>query len=127
MPLNPILIVELFDVCGIDFMGPFPISFVYQYIRVAVEYVSRWIEAISCKTNDHKVVVIFNRFGTPRAIISGGGSRFCNREFETLLKKYSIAHWVSTPYQPQTCAQVEISNREIKRILEKSVRFDKKD
>ncbi|XP_068641934.1 uncharacterized protein, partial [Aristolochia californica] len=133
MPLNPILIVELFDVWGIDFMGPFPVSFGYQYILVAVEYVSKWIEAISCKTNDHKVVVkflkenIFNRFGTPRAIISDGGSHFCNRAFEALLKKYSITHRVSTPYHPQTCGQVEISNREIKRILEKTVRFDRKD
>ncbi|XP_068636039.1 uncharacterized protein [Aristolochia californica] len=78
------------------------------------------------KTNDHKVVVkflkenIFNRFGTPRAIISEGGSHFCSRAFETLLKKYTITHLLSTPYHPQTCGQVEVSNREIKRILEKS-------
>jgi hypothetical protein len=54
---NPILIVEIFDVWGIDFMGPFPNSFGYLYILVAVDYVSKWVEAVACKTNDHKVVV----------------------------------------------------------------------
>ncbi|CAL9012077.1 unnamed protein product, partial [Prunus brigantina] len=44
MPLNNILVVELFDVWGIDFMGPFPSSFGYIYILVAVDYVSKWLE-----------------------------------------------------------------------------------
>jgi hypothetical protein len=57
MPLNPILIVEIFDVWGIDFMGPFPLSFGYLYILVVVDYVSKWVEAVACKTNDHRVVV----------------------------------------------------------------------
>jgi hypothetical protein len=83
MPLKPILIVEIFDVWGIDFMGPFPLSFGHLYILVAVDYVSKWVEAVACKTNDHRVVVqflkdtIFARFGTPRAIISDGGKHFC--------------------------------------------------
>ena len=57
MPQHPILIIENFDVWGIDFMGPFPVSYGYQYILVDVDYVSKWVEAIACKTNDHKVVV----------------------------------------------------------------------
>ena len=61
MPLNPILIVEIFYVSGIDFMGPFSNSYGYLYILVAVDYVSKWVEAIVCKTNDHKVVVQFFR------------------------------------------------------------------
>ena len=83
--------------------------------------------------NDHKVVVkflkenIFSRFGTPRAIISDGGKHFCNRHFEHLMKKYGITHKVSTPYHPQTSGQVEISNREIKHILEKTVNPTRKD
>ncbi|KAH9722992.1 hypothetical protein KPL70_006933 [Citrus sinensis] len=133
MPLNPILVVEIFDVWGMDFMGPFPPSFGYQYILVAVDYVSKWVEAIPCKTNDHRVVVkflksnILSRFGFPRTIISDGGTHFCNKPFNTLLDKYSIAHKVATPYHPQTSGQVEISNREIKQILEKTVRPDRKD
>ena len=75
MPLNPIPEIELFDVQGIDFMGPFPNSFGNQYIQVAVDYVSKWVEVIPSKTNDNKVVIkvlkenIFSCFGTPRAII----------------------------------------------------------
>ena len=133
MPLTPILIVEIFDVWGIDFMGPFPNSFGNLYILVAVDYVSKWVEACACKTNDHRVVVkflkenIFSRFGTPRSIISDGGTHFCNRHFEHLMKKYGITHKVTTPYHPQTSGQVEISNREIKHILEKTINPNRKD
>jgi hypothetical protein len=108
MPLNPILIVELFEVWGIDFMGPFPNSYGYLFILVAVDYVSKWVEAIACKMNDHRVVLhflkenVFARFGTPRAIISDGGKHFCNRFFKQLMKKYGITHKVATPYHPQT-------------------------
>jgi hypothetical protein len=133
MPLNPILIVEIFDVGSIDFMGPFPNSFGYLYILVAVNYVSKWVEAVACKTNDHRVVVkflkdtIFAHFGMPRAIVSDGGKYFCNQIFEQLMKKYFITHKVATPYHPQTSGQVEVSNREIKHILEKTVNPNRKD
>ena len=82
MPLNNILEIELFDVWGIDFMGPFPPSFGNLYIIVAVDYVSKWVEAVALSTNDAKVVLkflqknIFTRFGTPRAIISDEGTHF---------------------------------------------------
>ena len=59
MPLNLILEIELFDIWGIDFMGPFPNSFGYQYILVVVDYVFKWVEAIPCKTNDNKIVAKF--------------------------------------------------------------------
>ena len=133
MPLNPILIVEVFDVWGIDFMGHFPNSFGNLYILAAIDYVSKWVEATACRTNDHKVVVkflrenVFTRFGTPRAIISDGGKHFCYRVFEKLMKKYGITPKVVTPYHSQTSGQVEISNREIKRILEKIVNPTWKD
>ncbi|KAL5791763.1 hypothetical protein ACOSP7_000357 [Xanthoceras sorbifolium] len=133
MPLTNNLVVELFDVWGIDFMGPFPTSFGYNYILVAVDYVSKWVEALATRTNDSAMVVsflremIFARFGTPRAIISDGGSHFCNRSFAALLKKYNISHKVTTPYHPQTSGQVEVSNRQIKQILEKMVNSTRKD
>lgn len=133
MPLNNIMVIELFDVWGIDFMGPFPPSFSNHYILVAVDYVSKWVEAAAFPTNDAKVVLnflrkqIFTRFGTPRAIISDGGKHFCNRQFKVLLSKYGVTHKVATPYHPQTSGQVEISNRELKRILEKTVSNSRKD
>ena len=117
MPLNPILVVELFDVWGIDFMGPFPSSFGYVYILVGVDYVSKWVEAMPCRAADHRVVLkflkenIFSRFGVPKAIISYEGSHFCNKPFENLLTKYGLKHKVATPYHPQTSGQVELTNR----------------
>nr|CAN74665.1 hypothetical protein VITISV_043029 [Vitis vinifera] len=133
MPMNPILIVDLFDVWGIDFMGPFPISFGNSYILVGVDYVSKWVEAIPSKHNDHRMVLkflkenIFSRFGVPKAIISDGGTHFCNKPFETLLAKYGVKHKVATPYHPQTSRQVELTNREIKNILMKVVITSRKD
>ncbi|CAN6579362.1 unnamed protein product [Malus baccata var. baccata] len=129
----PILVVEIFDVCGIDFMGPFPSSFGFTYILLAVDYVSKWVEAKATRTNDSKVVAdfvktnIFSRFGMPRVLISDGGSHFCNRTIEALLKKYHVTHKVSTPYHRQTNGQAEVSNREIKQILEKTVGPNRKD
>ena len=61
MPLNPILEIELFDVWGIDFMGPFPNSFGDQYILIVVDNVSKWVEAIPSKTINNKVVVKFSK------------------------------------------------------------------
>ncbi|RVW23234.1 Retrovirus-related Pol polyprotein from transposon opus [Vitis vinifera] len=115
MPMNPILIVDLFDVWGIDFMGPFPMSFGNSYILVGVDYVSKWVEAIPCKHNDHRVVLkflkenIFSRFGVPKAIISDGGTHLCNKPFEALLAKYGVKHKVATPYHPQTLGQMELA------------------
>ena len=133
MTQNPVLICEIFDVWGIDFMGPFPSSCGFMYILLAVDYVSKWVEAKATKTNDAKVVVdfvrsnIFCRFGIPRAIISDQGTHFCNKTFWNLLKKYGVQHRTSTPYHPQTNGQVEVSNREVKAILEKTVRPNRKD
>ena len=133
MPLNPILIIDLFDVWGIDFMGPFPMSFGYSYILVVVDYVSKQVEVVAWKHNDHRVVLkflkenIFSRFGVPKAIISDGGTHFCNKPFETFLAKYGIKHKVATPYHPQTSGQVELANREIKNILMKMVNASRKD
>jgi hypothetical protein len=132
MPLNPILVIEIFDCWGIDFMGPFP-PFDFMYILVIVDYVSKWIEAISSRNNDHKTMIkflkenILSRFGIPRAMISDGGTHFSNKSFESLMKKYGITHKVATPYHPQTSGQVELANREIKQILDKTVNPNRKD
>jgi len=92
----------LFDVWVIGFMSPFPASFGFVYILVAIDYVSRWMLALTTRTNDHKEVVkfvkeyIFYQYGIPIALISDGGSHFCRQSFEALLKKYSVIHKVAT-------------------------------
>ena len=133
MPLTPILVIEIFDCWGIDFMRNFPPSCGYLYILLFVDNVSKWVEAIPTRTNDHKVVLkfikehIFSNFGVPHSIISDGGLHFCNQSFENLLKKYGVTHKVSTEYHPQTNGQSELANREIKHILEKTVASNCKD
>ena len=111
MPQNFILEIEVFDCWGIDFMGPFPPSCKNEYILVAVDYVSKWVEAIASPINEVRVVtkmfktIIFPWFGVPRV----------------------VKHKVATSYHPQTSGQVEVSNREIKSILQKTVRASRKD
>jgi len=106
MPLNPIIVMEIFDVWTIDFMRPFPSCFGNEYIFLAVDYVSKWVEVIPSKTNDAKMVVkfrrenIFTRFGMSRAIVSDQGSHFTNRSFDALLKRYSIVRRLATPCCP---------------------------
>ena len=107
-PMHPILEVELFDLWGIDFMGPFPASYSNLYILLAVDYVSKWVEAIPTRTNDAKVVAqflhsnIFSRFGTPRALITDNGTHFCNKVIDKVLQKYGVRHRTSLAYHPQS-------------------------
>ena len=114
-------------------MGLFPSSYGHEYILLAVDYVSKWVEAIPTITCDAKVVLrfirsnIFLRFGTPRAVISDEGSHFCNKLFASLLAKYRVKHRVSLAYHPQINREVEVSNREMKKILEKTINGTRKD
>ncbi|GJX34813.1 reverse transcriptase domain-containing protein [Tanacetum coccineum] len=93
MPQNAIQVCEIFDVWGIDFMGPFPSSRGNKYILVAIDYL------------------------TPRAIISDRG----NDQFAKVMLKYGVTHCLSTTYHPQISGQVEVSNRGLKRILERTI------
>ncbi|XP_019091106.1 PREDICTED: uncharacterized protein LOC109128713 [Camelina sativa] len=108
MPQQPILEVEVFYVWGIDYMGPFnPPSNRNMYILVVVDYVSKWVEAIASPTNDHKVIM---------KIV-----------FDGLLGKHGVKHKVATSYHPQTSEQVEVSNKQIKELLDRIVGITKKD
>ncbi|XP_038875064.1 uncharacterized protein LOC120067591 [Benincasa hispida] len=104
MPLNNILEVEFFDV-----------------------------EAVACAKNDGPIVLkfltknIFTHFGTPRALVSDEGTHFINRIISKLLAKYNARHRIATAYHLQTNCQAEVSNREIKVILEKVVNASWKD
>ncbi|GJY52353.1 reverse transcriptase domain-containing protein [Tanacetum coccineum] len=124
---KPIQVCEILTVWwGIDFMGPFPSSRGNKYILVAVDYLSKWVEAKALPTNDARVVCkflksLFARFGAPRAIISDRGTHFCNDQFAKVMQKYGVTHRLSTAYHPQTSGQVEVSNRGLKRILERTI------
>ena len=115
--------VEIFDVWGMDFMGPFHKSRNCEYILVAVDYVSKWVEAMPCSATDVKhakkmfTEIVFPRFGNPRMVISDRGSHFFDKTFRDLLRDMGAKHNVATPYHPQTSGQAETSNKQIKNIL----------
>nr|GEZ02725.1 reverse transcriptase domain-containing protein [Tanacetum cinerariifolium] len=126
MPQNSIQVCMIFDIWGIDFMRPFPSSKGNKYIRVAADYLSKWVEAKALPTNDVRVVVKFLNlsspdFGIPQAIIRDHGTHFCNDQFTRVIIKYGVTHRLATAYHPQTSGQVEVSNRGLKRILERTV------
>ncbi|XP_062104249.1 uncharacterized protein LOC133815422 [Humulus lupulus] len=131
--MTGILEVELFDVWGIDFMGPFPSSYNNKYIFLVVDYVSKWVQVVATPTCDGKEVLrflqknIFTRFGTTRAIISDRGSHFCNKSFTALCARYDVHHRKALFYHPLSNGQAEVSNREIKVILENTVNTSRKD
>lgn len=108
MPQKIILQVEPFDVWGIDFIGPFIPSFGNLYIFVVVDYVTKWVEAITSLTKDHKVLRkllqhnIFPRFYVPRILISDGNFHFAKKQLEDLLAKYGVRHKGCLFYYPQT-------------------------
>ncbi|XXG59188.1 hypothetical protein AAC387_Pa04g1312 [Persea americana] len=114
-------------------MGPFLPSFGCEYILTVVDYLSKWVETTATKTNNHKVVAkflqsnIFSHFDFPWALINDEGTHFLNKHFEALVKKYSITHKVALPSHLQNSSQVEVSNREVKRIIKKTIRPDLKD
>nr|GEY71163.1 reverse transcriptase domain-containing protein [Tanacetum cinerariifolium] len=126
MPQNSIQVCEIFDIWGIDFMGPFLSLRGNKYILVVVDYLSKWVEAKALPTNDARVVckflnTLFARFGTPRAIIRDRGTHFYNDQFAKVMLKYGVTHRLATAYHPQTSGQVEVSNCGLKRILERTV------
>ncbi|GJR87071.1 reverse transcriptase domain-containing protein [Tanacetum coccineum] len=99
----------------------------HKYIQVpSILSFSKWVKQKALPTNDARVVVkflksLFSRFGAPRAIISDRGTHFCNDKFDKVMSKYGVTHRLSTPYHPQTSGQVEVTNRGLKRILERTV------
>ncbi|GJW62076.1 reverse transcriptase domain-containing protein [Tanacetum coccineum] len=102
MPQNNIQVCDVFDIWGLDFMRPFPNSKGNKYVLLVVDYVSKWVEAQALPTNDARVL-------------------------EKALQKYGVTHKLSTAYHPQTNGQTEVTNRAIKRILERSVGYNPKN
>ncbi|KAK8698066.1 hypothetical protein V6N13_114197 [Hibiscus sabdariffa] len=115
--------------CGGHFDGNITVVKILQ----SVDYVNKWVEAIATPKNDAKTIMkflhknIFTRFGVPMALISDEGSHFDNKLTAKALQRYGVRHRIVIAYHPQTYGQAEISNREIKKILEKKVNTNKKD
>ncbi|CAJ2666995.1 unnamed protein product [Trifolium pratense] len=97
------------------------------------DYVSKWVEAVASPKADGKMMIkflkknIFTHFGTPRVLISDGGSHFCNSKLAKAFEHYGVKQKVASPYHPQTNGQAEVSNREVNKILEKIVSTLRKD
>ena len=114
-------------------MGPFPSSFGNMYILLVVDCESKWVEATACPKNDDITMVefiqrnILSRFGSPRTIIIDEGSHFENKVFAKLMSRHGIKHIMGLAYHPQSNGQAEIFNREIKKILDKTVSASRKD
>ena len=119
-------------------MGPFPSSFGNMYNLLAMDYVSKWVEATTCPINDAITVVgfiqrnILSRFGEPRTIISDEGSHFANKVFAKkvfakIMRRYGIKNLMGLVYHLQSNGQAKISNREIKKIMEKTENARRKD
>ncbi|GKD06034.1 reverse transcriptase domain-containing protein [Tanacetum coccineum] len=105
MPQNSTQVCKIFDVWGVDFMGSFPSSRGNKYILVAVDYLSKWVEAKALPKNHARVVVkflksLFALFGTPRTIIRDRGTHFCNDKFAKVMSKYGVTHRLATAYHP---------------------------
>ena len=116
MPLQGILVVRIFYVWGIDFMGSFPSSFGNLYILLDLDYVSKWVEAMACPKNDASTVVgfiqinILSRFEAPRTTISDERSHFANKVFSKLMSIYGIRHVIGLAYHPQSNGQAEMKD-----------------
>ncbi|CAM8877701.1 unnamed protein product [Rhodiola kirilowii] len=123
MPQMPIVVDDVFDIWGIYFMGPFPASFVYLYILVAVDYVSKWVEAKATRCDDAKTVVdflrtnIFCKYGVPKDIISDQGTHFYNRPMAAAMRQYRVLHRTSTAYHLDESYLYDSSSQQIPSIL----------
>ncbi|GKB30304.1 reverse transcriptase domain-containing protein [Tanacetum coccineum] len=110
----------------------FPLQTEIKYILVAIDYVSKWVEAQAFPTSAARNVVnflrrLFTRFGIPKALISDRGTHFWNHQMEKAMKRYGVVHRFSIAYHPQTNGQVKNMNRAINHILKKTIGNNKKD
>lgn len=125
LSLKSILLIEIFDVWGTEFMVPFMNSHKMKYIIMVVDNVPKWVEATALPNSEGKSVSaflkknIFSRFGTPVAITSDGGSHFYNKLFKGLVKKYVIRHNVATHYHPRLACKLKCSMSKSNRLWRK--------
>ena len=107
MPLQPHLVVEPFDRWALYFFGPTnPNSRQKSYILVCTNYMTKWVEVVALVRANNQDITdfmyreIFTRFGVPKEVVTNGGPQFVSHQFEALLRKYHIQHWIASPYHP---------------------------
>ncbi|XP_030464918.1 uncharacterized protein LOC115684321 [Syzygium oleosum] len=118
-----------FSMWGIDMIGPInpKASNGHHFILVAIDYFTKWIEANSYANVTAKNVAkficrdIIARYGVPEAIITDNGSNLTNKVVDGLLDEFHIRHLNSSPYRPQMNGAVEAANKNIKKILSKTI------
>ena len=130
MPMRPIMSTRAFSKWGIDFVGPIkpPAKSTHaQYIIVATDYLTKWVEAKATVRNDARTTAkflyeyIFTRYGLPIEIVSDQGVHFVNEVIEFLLNEFMVIHRKSAPYHPQANGQAESTNKTLCSALEKVV------
>ncbi|MCO5554804.1 hypothetical protein L7F22_008339 [Adiantum nelumboides] len=136
MPLRPMMGTRAFAKWGIDFVGPIaPLAYKFhaQYIIVAIDYLTKWVEAKATTKNDAKTTAqflyenIFTRYGLPIEIVSDRETHFINEVIENLLDKFMVIHQKSAPYHPQANGQAESTNKILVRVLTKVVSESRAD
>ena len=125
-----------FEKWGIDFFGPIdPPAYKTQaqYIIVATDYLTKWVETKATRHNDARTIAnflyqeVFTRYGLPIEIVSDRGTHFLNEVIEHLLDEFMVIHNKSTPYHPQANMQAESTNKTLYTIITKLVRTSRTD
>ena len=136
MPLRPMMEARAFTKWGIDFVGPIDPPAMHthaQYIIMATNYVTKWVEIKATQKNDSYTTTkflfdnILMRYGLPIEIINNRGKHFLNEVIENLLDKFMVLHKKSAPYHPQANGQAKSTNKILKIVLTKIVSEAKTD
>jgi len=114
---------------GMDVIGPIEpkASNGHRFILVAIDYFTKWVEAVTFKSVTKKVVVdfihfnIICRFGIPKAIVTDNAANLNSHLMQEVCRQFKIEHRNSTPYRPKANGAVEAANKNIKKILRKMV------
>ena len=124
---QPILTLEPFQKWVFDFVGPFhpPSIGDFQYILVATNYYTKWVEAkalcdniaLSCFLYEN----IMTHLGCLVELVSDQGSHFINEVIRNLCQHTLISHRKSRVYYPQANGLAESTNKTLQRILKKIV------
>ncbi|MCO5609014.1 hypothetical protein L7F22_063234 [Adiantum nelumboides] len=135
MPLRPMMGARVFAKWEIDFVGLCPPAYKShaQYIIVATDYLTKWVEAKATTKNDAKTIAqflyenIFTRYGLPIELVSDRGTHFINEVIEQLLDEFMVIHRKSAPYHPQANGQAESTNKILVTVLTKIVSESRAD